>query len=210
MLTHLNQHLLRLRVVADHAVSLDQDGVCCGIGGDGELFGELVEDLRDPFVLAASEKDGEEGVEGERRDGGGEGWRGGTEGGEGLLGERCGGVGAEDCGEAGLGGGCGEVGGEERLGLVEAAGAGEAARGEGERVASGGGGEGSRVDGFEEGDGAVRVVLAAEAVLGECLRERGVASGGVGGGGGESAAEEGVGAAAAAEEKGSGCHFPGR
>ncbi|TVU29121.1 hypothetical protein EJB05_20671, partial [Eragrostis curvula] len=98
-----------------------------------------------------------------------------------------------------------EVGGEELLGVLGAARAGEAARSEGERVAGGAGGEGGRVDGLDDGDCAVRVVLPAEALLGDLTRQRGVASGG-----GERAAEEGVSAAAAAEEEGGGGHFRGR
>jgi hypothetical protein len=99
------------------------------------------------------------------------------------------------------------VRGEERIGLVESVGEGEAAHGEGERVAGGGGGEGGHVDGLDDGDGAVRVVLQAEALLADCARERGSAGAD---GGREHAAEEAVSATAAAEEKRGGCHLLGQ
>lgn len=73
-------------------MSLHQYGVGGGVGGDGELLGELLEEDRDAAVAAAPDEGRQEGVEGHRGDGGREGRRGGAEGFEGLLGEASGGV----------------------------------------------------------------------------------------------------------------------
>jgi len=203
--------LLRLSIIAVHAIGLDKDGIGCGVWGDRELLGELSEEDRDAAVAAATDKGGEEGVERERGDGGREGRRSGAKGVDGLLGEVGGGVAAQDGGEVGLGVGRGEMGGEEGLRFSEAAGEGKAARRQGERVPGGGSGDGRRVDGVEDGDHAVRIALAAELPLG--VRERRGAGVGAAGGGGErtgEAAAVGVGAAAVAEERRERSHFRGR
>jgi len=111
----------------------------------------------------------------------------------------------------GLGVGSGEMGGEEGLRVGETAGAGKAARGERERVAGGRSGDGSRVDGLEDGDHAVRIALAAELPLG--VRQRDSAACGGRGGGGERTGEGedvGVAAPAVAEECRERSHFRGR
>nr|CAB3447306.1 unnamed protein product [Digitaria exilis] len=89
-----------------------------------------------------------------------------------------------------------EVGGDERLRIGEAAGVGEAARGDG------------CVDGLKDGDRTVRIELAAEAP--PCGGQRDDAGFGASCGGGERAGEGeamGVGAAAVAEDERERRHF---